>query len=47
MKKVLYAEANYSDEEIKSVLHVLKNNRLALMCGKNVKKLEDKDSFET
>ena len=42
MKKVLYAEANYSDEEIESVLHVLKNNRLALMCGKNVKKLEDK-----
>jgi len=42
MKKVYYAEANYSDEEIESVLDVLKNNRLALMCGKNVKKLEDK-----
>ena len=42
MKKVFYAEANYSDEEIESVLEVLKNNRLALMCGKNVKKLEDK-----
>ena len=42
MKKVFYAEANYSDEEIESVLDVLKNNRLALMCGKNVKKLEDK-----
>ena len=42
MKKVFYAEANYSDEEIEAVLDVLKNNRLALMCGKNVKKLEDK-----
>ena len=42
MKKVFYAEANYSDEEIQAVLDVLKNNRLALMCGKNVKKLEDK-----
>jgi len=42
MKKVFYAEANYSDEEIESVLEVLKNNRLALMCGKNVKNLEDK-----
>ena len=42
MKKVFYAESNYSDEEIESVLDVLKNNRLALMCGKNVKKLEDK-----
>jgi CDP-6-deoxy-D-xylo-4-hexulose-3-dehydrase len=42
MKKVFYAEANYSEEEIKSVLEVLNNNRLALMCGQNVKKLEDK-----
>jgi len=42
MKKVFYAEANYSEEEIKSVLDVLNNNRLALMCGQNVKKLEDK-----
>ena len=42
MKKVFYAEANYSEEEIKSVLDVLNNNRLALMCGRNVKKLEDK-----
>jgi CDP-6-deoxy-D-xylo-4-hexulose-3-dehydrase len=41
MKKVYYAEANYSDEEIKSVINVLKNNRLSLMCGENVKKLED------
>ncbi len=42
MKKVFYAEANYSEEEIKSVLDVLNNNRLSLMCGQNVKKLEDK-----
>ena len=40
MKKVYYAEANYSEEEIDAVLEVLKNNRLALMCGKNVQKLE-------
>ena len=44
MKKVYYAEANYSDEEIDAVLEVLKNNRLALMCGKNVQKLENKVS---
>ncbi len=42
MKKVYYAEANYSDEEIQAVIEVLKNNRLALMCGKNVQKLENK-----
>ena len=42
MKKVYYAEANYSNEEIDAVLEVLKNNRLALMCGKNVQKLEKK-----
>ena len=44
MKKVYYAEANYSDEEIDAVMDVLKNNRLALMCGKNVQKLENKVS---
>ena len=44
MKKVYYAEANYSDEEIDAVMEVLKNNRLALMCGKNVQKLENKVS---
>ncbi len=44
MKKVYYAEANYSDEEIDAVLEVLKNSRLALMCGKNVQKLESKVS---
>ena len=42
MKKVYYAEANYSDEEIDAVIEVLKNNRLALMGGKNVNKLESK-----
>ncbi len=42
MKKVYYAEANYSDEEIDAVIEVLKNNRLTLMCGKNVQKLENK-----
>tara|TARA_B100000795_G_scaffold268636_1_gene256030 strand:+ start:556 stop:1749 length:1194 start_codon:yes stop_codon:yes gene_type:complete len=42
MKKVYYAEANYSNEEIDAVIEVLKNNRLALMCGKNVQKLEKK-----
>ena len=44
MKKVYYAEANYSDEEIDAVMEILKNNRLALMCGKNVQKLENKVS---
>lgn len=44
MKKVYYAEANYSDEEIDAVMEVLKNSRLALMCGKNVQKLESKVS---
>ena len=38
MKKVYYAEANYSDEEIEAVLDVLKNNRLALMVWKERKK---------
>ena len=42
MKKVYYAEANYSDEEINAVMEVLKNNRLALMCGKNVQNLRTK-----
>jgi len=42
MKKVYYAEANYSDEEIDAVIEDLKNNRLALMCGENVQKLEKK-----
>ena len=42
MKKVYYAEANYSNEEIEAVLDVLRDNRLALMGGKNVKELEQK-----
>jgi len=42
MKKVYYAEANYSEEEINAVIEVLRNERLALMCGKNVQKLESK-----
>ena len=42
MKKVYYAEANYSEEEINAVIEVLKNNRLALMGGKNVQELESK-----
>ena len=42
MKKVYYAEANYSEDEINAVIEVLRNERLALMCGKNVQKLEGK-----
>ena len=42
MKKVYYAEANYSEEEINAVIEVLRNDRLALMCGKNVQRLESK-----
>ena len=39
-KKIFYAEADYSEEEIDAVIDVLKNNRLSLMGGKRVKKLE-------
>ena len=42
MKKVYYAEANYSEAEINAVIEVLRNDRLALMCGKNVQRLESK-----
>ena len=42
MEKVLYAEASYSEEEINSVLEVLKNNRLSLMGGGKVRELENK-----
>ena len=38
--RVFYAEANYGDEEIDAAIKVLKEGRLALMCGKNVLKLE-------
>ena len=41
MTKVFYAEANYSDEEIDAVIKVLRENRLALMCGENVRALEE------
>ncbi len=43
-KKVFYAEADYSDEEINAVIDVLKNNRLSLMGGEKVKELEKKVS---
>jgi CDP-4-dehydro-6-deoxyglucose reductase, E1 len=41
-KKVFYAEANYSQEEIDAAMKVLTDGRLALMCGPNVKALEGK-----
>ena len=43
-KKVFYAEADYSQDEIDAVVDVLKNNRLSLMNGKKVKILEQKVS---
>ena len=39
-KKIFYAEACYSDEEISEVIKVLKESRLTLMDGPNVKELE-------
>ena len=39
-KKIFYAEACYSDEEIFEVTKVLKENRLALIDGPKVKELE-------
>ncbi len=39
-KKIFYAEACYSDEEISEVTKVLKENRLALIDGPKVKELE-------
>ncbi len=41
-EKVYYAEANYSDEEIKAVEDVLRNSRLTLMNGQKVIDLENK-----
>ena len=41
-KKVFYAEACYSNEEINEVIKVLEENRLALMDGPKVKELESK-----
>ena len=40
--RVYYAEANYGDEEIDAAMKILKEERLALMCGKNVSKLEER-----
>lgn len=39
--RVFYAEANYGEEEILAAMNVLKEERLSLMCGANVVKLED------
>ena len=41
-KRVFYAEASYSDEEIFEVNKVLEESRLALMDGPKVKELEKK-----
>ena len=41
-KRVFYAEASYSNEEINAVIEVLKNQRLSLMAGDNVLELERK-----
>ncbi len=38
--RVFYAEANYGEEEINAATDILRENRLALMCGENVNKLE-------
>ena len=40
--KVYYAEANYGDIEIEAVLKVLREDRLAIMDGKQVHELEAK-----
>ncbi len=41
-RRVFYAEASYSEDEINAVINVLKNQRLCLMAGDNVKELEKK-----
>ncbi len=41
-KKIFYAEASYSNEEILEVTKVLEENRLTLMDGPKVKELESK-----
>ncbi len=41
-KKIFYAEASYSKDEIKEVNKVLEESRLALMDGPRVKELETK-----
>ena len=40
--RVYYAEANYGDDEIEASIKVLKESRLALMCGDNVNALEER-----
>jgi CDP-6-deoxy-D-xylo-4-hexulose-3-dehydrase len=40
--RVFYAEANYGNEEIDAVIKVLKEDRLAIMDGKQVHELEKK-----
>jgi CDP-4-dehydro-6-deoxyglucose reductase, E1 len=40
--RVFYAEANYGEDEINAAIKVLQEERLALMCGKNVEKLEQR-----
>ncbi len=40
-KKIFYAEADYSQEEINAVIDVLTNHRLSLMAGEKVKELEN------
>ena len=40
MKKIYYGQAIYDNKEIKAVNRVLKNNRLNLIDGPHVKKLE-------
>tara|TARA_Y200000002_G_scaffold382348_1_gene399087 strand:+ start:4803 stop:6005 length:1203 start_codon:yes stop_codon:yes gene_type:complete len=40
--RVFYAEANYGKDEIDAAIKILKEERLALMCGKNVSNLEER-----
>ena len=40
MRKIYYGQAVYDNKEVKAVNRVLKNNRLNLIDGPHVKKLE-------
>ncbi len=42
MKKIFYGKAVYNQKEISAAINVLKNQKLTLIDGKNVKKLEEK-----
>ncbi len=42
--RVFYAEANYGEDEIDAAIKILREERLALMCGKNVLRLEERVS---